>query len=96
MDARICAPAICPASLGPPICANCLAMWTARYELMDMAYPVHSARPKLKIAHGSSLRWRICSLSLDEPARRRSCCRQALAMFPGYHYALGNLAKVRI
>ena len=23
-------------------------------------------------------------------------CSQALAVFPGYHYALGNLAKVRM
>ena len=35
-------------------------------------------------------------LSRGKPAKSEQYLQQALVLFPGYHYALGNLAKVRI
>jgi Flp pilus assembly protein TadD len=35
-------------------------------------------------------------LSAGKPSEADTILQQALALFPGYHYALGNLAKVRI
>lgn len=36
------------------------------------------------------------NLSIDRTAEAEKSLQQVLTMFPGYHYALGNLAKVRI
>ena len=35
-------------------------------------------------------------LAVGDTSQAEKELQQALAMFPGYHYALGNLAKVRI
>ena len=64
-------------------------------ELMNMAY---GSTPPGEVEDGAWIVTQIAHLNLaigkiDESER---LSQQALLMFPGYHYALGNLAKVRI
>jgi len=64
-------------------------------ELMNMAY---QSTPPGEVEDGAWIVTQMAHLNLTigkiDEAERLS--QQALAMFPGYHYALGNLAKVRI
>jgi tetratricopeptide (TPR) repeat protein len=64
-------------------------------ELMEMAY---QSTPPGEVEDGAWIVTQMAHLNLAigkiNEAERLS--QQALAMFPGYHYALGNLAKVRI
>ena len=64
-------------------------------ELMNMAY---QSNPPSQVEDGAWLLTQIAHLHLAtgniDPAEKE--LQQALAMFPGYHYALSNLAKVRI
>lgn len=64
-------------------------------ELMNMAY---QSTPPGEVEDGAWIVTQMAHLNLAigkiDEAERLS--QQALAMFPGYHYALGNLAKVRI
>jgi tetratricopeptide (TPR) repeat protein len=65
------------------------------YELMDMAY--QSTTP----TEVEDRAWILSQmghlkLSVGKPSEADTILQQALALFPGYHYALGNLAKVRI
>jgi Flp pilus assembly protein TadD len=64
-------------------------------ELMNMAYqstPPNEAEDRAwilsQIGH--------LQLSLGREAEAENALQQALAIFPGYHYALSNLAKARI
>ena len=64
-------------------------------ELMNMAY---QSNPPSQVEDGAWLLTQIAHLHLatgniDQAEKE---LQQALAMFPGYHYALSNLAKVRI
>jgi tetratricopeptide (TPR) repeat protein len=64
-------------------------------ELMNMAY---GSTPPGEVEDGAWIVTQMAHLNLaigkiDESER---LSQQALLMFPGYHYALGNLAKVRI
>ncbi len=64
-------------------------------ELMNMAY---QSTPPGEVEDGAWIVTQMAHLNLmigkiDESER---LSQQALVMFPGYHYALGNLAKVRI
>src|SRR5580698_11105364 len=64
-------------------------------DLMNMAY---QSTPPGEVEDGAWIVTQIAHLKLaigkiDESER---LSQQALVMFPGYHYALGNLAKVRI
>jgi len=64
-------------------------------ELMNMAY---QSTPPNEAEDGAWIVTQMAHLNLAigkiDEAEKLS--QQALAMFPGYHYALGNLAKVRI
>ena len=64
-------------------------------ELMNMAY---QSNPPSQVEDGAWLLTQIAHLHLAtgniDPAEKE--LQQALAMFSGYHYALSNLAKVRI
>lgn len=64
-------------------------------ELMNMAYestpPNESEDNAWILTQMAHLR--LTAGKIDEAER---LCQQALTIFPGYHYALGNLAKVRI
>ena len=64
-------------------------------ELMEMAY---QSTPPSEVEDGAWIVTQMAHLNLAigkiDEAERLS--QQALTMFPGYHYALGNLAKVRI
>jgi tetratricopeptide (TPR) repeat protein len=64
-------------------------------ELMNMAY---QSTPPGEIEDAAWIVTQMAHLNMTigkiDEAEKLS--RQALAMFPGYHYALGNLAKVRI
>jgi tetratricopeptide (TPR) repeat protein len=64
-------------------------------ELMNMAY---QSTPPAEIEDGAWIVTQMAHLNLAigkiDEAEKLS--QQALVMFPGYHYALGNLAKVRI
>jgi tetratricopeptide (TPR) repeat protein len=64
-------------------------------DLMDMAY---QSTPPGEVEDAAWIVTQMAHLNLAigkiDEAEKLS--RQALAMFPGYHYALGNLAKVRI
>src|SRR5580704_5893196 len=64
-------------------------------ELMNMAY---QSTPPGEVEDGAWIVTQIAHLNLAigkiDEAEKLS--QQALIMFPGYHYALGNLAKVRI
>jgi len=64
-------------------------------ELMNMAY---QSTPPSEVEDGAWIVTQMAHLNLtigklDEAEK---LAQQALAMFPGYHYALGNLARVRI
>src|ERR1035438_7768323 len=65
------------------------------YDLMDAAYqgtvPTETEDRAWILAQMGHLRF--VAGRTDEA---ENILRQALALFPGYHYALGNLAKVRI
>jgi tetratricopeptide (TPR) repeat protein len=64
-------------------------------ELMNMAY---QSTPPGEVEDGAWIVTQMAHLNLAigkiDEAEKLS--QQALLMFPGYHYALGNLAKVRI
>jgi len=64
-------------------------------DLMNMAY---QSIPPGEVEDGAWIVTQMAHLKLAtgkiDEAEKLS--QQALAMFPGYHYALGNLAKVRI
>jgi tetratricopeptide (TPR) repeat protein len=64
-------------------------------DLMEMAYqstpPSESEDRAWIIAQIAHL-----NLATGKSSQAENLLQQALAMFPGYHYALGNLAKVRI
>ncbi len=64
-------------------------------ELMNMAY---QSTPPGEVEDGAWIVTQMAHLKLAigkiDEAEKLS--QQALVMFPGYHYALGNLAKVRI
>jgi tetratricopeptide (TPR) repeat protein len=64
-------------------------------ELMNMAY---QSTPPGEVEDGAWIVTQMAHLNLAigkiDEAQKLS--QQALVMFPGYHYALGNLAKVRI
>lgn len=65
------------------------------YELMDMAYqatvPTETEDRAWILSQMGHLR-----LIVGRTDEADSILRQALTLFPGYHYALGNLANVRI
>jgi len=64
-------------------------------ELMNMAF---QSTPPAQAEDGAWILTQMAHLQLATGNLDKSekLLRQALAMFPGYHYALGNLAKVRI
>lgn len=64
-------------------------------ELMNMAF---QSTPPAQAEDGAWIVTQMAHLYLSTGSLDKSekLLRQALAMFPGYHYALGNLAKVRI
>jgi len=65
------------------------------YELMDMAY---QSTPPTEVEDRAWILSQIghLKLSAGKTSEADTILQQALAVFPGYHYALGNLAKVRI
>ena len=64
-------------------------------ELMNMAY---QSTPPTENEDGSWILTQMAHLRLSEgnTAEAETLLQQALQKFPDYHYALGNLAKVRI
>src|SRR5215831_8543503 len=64
-------------------------------ELMSMAF---QSSPPAQAEDGAWILTQMAHLYLSTGNLDKSekALQQALAMFPGYHYALGNLAKVRI
>ncbi len=64
-------------------------------DLMNMAY---QSTPPSEVEDGAWIVTQMAHLNLaiGKIDRAEQLAQQALAMFPGYHYALGNLAKVRI
>ena len=64
-------------------------------ELMNMAF---QSTPPAQAEDGAWILTQMAHLQLATGNLEKSekLLRQALTMFPGYHYALGNLAKVRI
>ena len=64
-------------------------------ELMEMAY---QSTPPGEVEDGAWIVTQMAHLNLaiGRIAEAEKLSQQALTMFPGYHYALGNLAKVRI
>jgi tetratricopeptide (TPR) repeat protein len=64
-------------------------------DLMDMAY---QSTPPTKAEDGAWIVTQMAHLKLTtgKLTEAEKLSQQALVMFPGYHYALGNLAKVRI
>jgi len=64
-------------------------------ELMNMAF---QSTPPSQAEDGAWILTQIAHLNLTvgNLDKAEKNLRQALTMFPGYHYALGNLAKVRI
>ncbi len=65
------------------------------YELMDMAY---QSTPPTEVEDRAWIlsQMGLLKLSAGKTSEADTIQQQALAVFPGYHYALGNLAKVRI
>jgi len=65
------------------------------YELMEMAY---QATPPTENEDGAWILTQMGHLRLvsGNLADAENILQQALVKFPGYHYALGNLAKVRL
>jgi tetratricopeptide (TPR) repeat protein len=64
-------------------------------ELMKMAF---DSNPPTQVEDGAWILAQMAHLNLaiGNLDQAENELNQALAMFPGYHYALGNLAKVRI
>src|SRR6202049_3725240 len=64
-------------------------------ELMNMAY---QSTPPNEVEDGAWIVTQMAHLNLTigQIDQAEKLAQQALAMFPGCHYALGNLAKVRI
>jgi tetratricopeptide (TPR) repeat protein len=64
-------------------------------ELMNMAY---QSTPPSEVEDGAWIVTQMAHLKLStgKIVDAESLSQQALRMFPGYHYALANLAKVRI
>src|SRR5664279_1347251 len=64
-------------------------------ELMQMAL---DSTPLSEVEDRAWITTQMAHLKLTEgkTAQAEDLLQQALAMFPGYHYALGNLAKVRM
>ena len=64
-------------------------------ELMNMAY---QSTPPTEVEDGAWIVTQMAHLNLavGKVEEAETLLRQALKMFPNYHYALGNLAKVRI
>jgi tetratricopeptide (TPR) repeat protein len=64
-------------------------------ELMDMAF---QSTPSSEAEDGAWILTQLAHLKLavGKTEGAEKLLAQALRMFPGYHYALGNLAKVRI
>ena len=64
-------------------------------ELMNIAY---QSTPPGEVEDGAWILTQMAHLNLAEGqiGQAERLLHQALTMFPGYHYALGNLAKVRI
>jgi tetratricopeptide (TPR) repeat protein len=64
-------------------------------ELMNMAY---QSTPPSEVEDGAWILTQMAHLNLatGKTGEAESLLQQALVKFPGYHYALGNLAKVRI
>lgn len=64
-------------------------------ELMDMAY---QSTPPSEVEDRAWILTQMAHLKFatGRSSEAENFLQQALAMFPGYHYALGNLAKVRI
>jgi tetratricopeptide (TPR) repeat protein len=64
-------------------------------ELMNMAY---QSTPPGEVEDGAWIVTQMAHLNLaiGRIGEAEKLSQQALTMFPGYHYALGNLAKVRI
>ncbi len=64
-------------------------------ELMKMAF---DSNPPTQVEDGAWILSQMAhlNLSIGNLDQAETELNQALAMFPGYHYALGNLAKVRI
>lgn len=64
-------------------------------ELMEMAY---ESTPPSEVEDGAWIVTQMAHLNLaiGKINEAEKLSQQALTMFPGYHYALGNLAKVRI
>jgi len=64
-------------------------------ELMNTAL---SSTPPTEVEDGAWITTQIghLYLSVGKTAAAESAFQKALLLFPGYHYALGNLAKVRI
>src|SRR5229473_6956065 len=67
----------------------------AAYDLMDMAL---QATPPTEAEDSAWILNQMAHLRLisGKPEEAENLLNQALAKFPGYHYALANLAKVRI
>ena len=65
------------------------------FEFMDMAY---QSTPPTEVEDRAWILSQMGHLRLTEGKtdQAEKILRQALLLFPGYHYALGNLAKVRI
>ena len=65
------------------------------FELMQMAF---DSTPPSEVEDGAWILTQMAHLKLASGhiAESEKLLTQALAMFPGYHYALGNLAKVRL
>ena len=64
-------------------------------QLMEMAY---QSTPPSEVEDGAWIVTQMAHLNLaiGKIGEAEKLSQQALTMFPGYHYALGNLAKVRI
>ncbi len=64
-------------------------------DLMNMAY---QSTPPSEVEDAAWIVTQMAhlDLSIGKIDEAEKLSQQALAMFPGYHYALGNLAKVRI
>jgi tetratricopeptide (TPR) repeat protein len=64
-------------------------------ELMNVAY---QSTPPNEVEDGAWIVTQMAylNLAIGKIDKAQKLSQQALVMFPGYHYALGNLAKVRI
>src|SRR5207302_9023113 len=65
------------------------------FEFMDMAY---QSTPPTELEDRAWILSQMGHLRLisGKPDQADKILKQALYLFPGYHYALGNLAKVRL